>query len=298
MFLYDIGAFIGARYENHWEPIQKGIVITSASAHALVPKILAQEDTIVVYTHFLGSDSIESHFGCLRRHTGPRASANVVMLSMRAMMLSSLNKHGLPLDSIRSSPKIREQFSPAFKAMAIEHLDLSSCGRSKLLTFSEKQALYYMSGSIVRKLLEENPLCAKCKLILITKPNEQNLSRWESSDIPDELPPPEFFTFQRNFGGLIYISYPAFNFICGVTLLFRQLYKKHLCSADVVEVLREQIIQHLDILPWLPECICNLSELLIDYSVWPLLNGQLNQSNRFDAQNASEAMHCFHRIEE
>ena len=145
-----------------------------------------------------------------------------------------------------------------------------------------------MSGFIVRRLMEQNKVCLKCKSLLIFKPNGRNLARWDNCESPCELPPPEFFTMQRNFGGLVYVSYPVFNFLCGVAYLFNQLYDVFKCSTDILEVFREQLLLNLDLLPWLPECKCNLPELLIDYAVKPLLNSHLNQINQFKVQKAED----------
>lgn len=294
---YIIGSFNG-KFINHWLPIQKGIVVTTGATVALVTELLNQEDTKVVFTHFLGSDSIESYFGTLRHHTGPRASAHVVMLSMRSLMLSKINKYNGSLAFIRSSQRKRVQFSPACKEMAIDQLDLSSPARSDILSVTEKQALYYISGFIVRRITDQNSLCVKCKALLTSKPNGINLARWEGCETPCELPPPEFFTFQRNFGGLVYVSYPVFNFLCEVAQLFSHLYDQFKCSADLLEVFREQILLRQNILPWLPQCNCKLPELLIDYAVKPLLNAKLNEINRFDGKTAADALHRNSRSEE
>lgn len=239
-----------------------------------------------MYTSKLGSDTIESFFGTLRRHTGPRASASVVMLSMRSLMLSKINELGGSLSSIRASNKAREQCTPAFKAMAMKQLNKAP-RISAFLSKTEKQALYYMSGFIGRRIMDQNELCFRCKLLLLSKTNGRNLARWQGGEVPCELLPPEFFTFQRNFGGLVYVSYPVFNFLCGVAVIFNEVYEVFKCSTDIVEVIREQLVLNLDLLPWLPSCNCKLPELLIDYSVKPMLNAHLNRINRFGDQQES-----------
>ena len=145
--LYVLGFFEG-KFNNHWLPIHKGIVVTISAIVALSTDLLNQNETVVVYTSNIGSDTIESCFGTLCHHAGPRASPNVIMLSMCLLMLSKINELKGFLSFIRPSNKSLEQCTPAFKAMATMQMNLFT-SQYKLLTLIEKQALYYMSGFIV-----------------------------------------------------------------------------------------------------------------------------------------------------
>ena len=269
--------------------------MTTKSIVALSTQLLA-EGANVVYTHKFGSDSIESFFGTLRQQAGPRASSNKVMLSMRSLMLSKVTKYGSSLSAIRPSSPSGENFTPSVKLKVSQQNDLQ-VGRLNMLSSTEKQALFYMSGSIVQRILKENSLCVLCTRLVNSRPTATNLMQYDSASPPDGPTPPEFFTFMRNFGGLTYVSYPVFNFICGVALLFNRLYPSYKCSHDIVEVLREKLVRNINLLPFLPnKCNCNLAQTLIEYSVKPLLNAQLNRVNRFDALNASIAQR--HRVNE
>ena len=137
--MYVLGSFEG-KFNNHWLPIHKGIVVTTSAIVALSTDLLNQNETVVVYTSKFGSDTIESFFGTLRHHAGPRASSTVIMLSMRSLMLSKINELGGSLSSIRPSNKSLEQCAPAFKAIATMQMDLFT-SQYKLLTLIKKQAL-------------------------------------------------------------------------------------------------------------------------------------------------------------
>lgn len=251
---------------------------------------LISEGANVVYTHKFGSDSIESFFGTLRHQAGPRASSSVVMLSLRSLMLSKIIDNGSSLASIQPSVSSYNNFTSITKLRFEQQSFDASVGRSVLLSAPEKQTLYYMSGFIIRRMLSENSFCEKCLHLLAScRPNGYNLSRFDTSNQPAESPPHEFFTYLKNFGGLNYVSYPIFNFICGVAIMFNQLYLIYQCSTDILEVMREQISNRQNLLPWLPPCHCNLTNCLIDYSIKPLLNAHLNKVNRFDSKQASIA---------
>lgn len=66
-------------------------------------------------------------------------------------------------------------------------------GRANSFSESKKQALYYISGSIVQHLLKENTLCEKCMQLLEAKLNASKFMRYESGSAPESPAPPEFF---------------------------------------------------------------------------------------------------------
>lgn len=69
------------------------------------------------------------------------------------------------------------------------------------------------------------------------------------------------------------------------------------CSHDVLDVLRNKIVLNFNSLPLIPNsCNYNLALLLIDYSVKPLLNAQLNKVNRFEVHEVSQAQRRRQRV--
>lgn len=144
----------------------------------------------------------------------------------------------------------------------------------------ESQALYYISGFIAYRILNDGKvLCSICKRLLQAKPNPNSLLQWEKEVRPNGKLPNCFFTWQQDFGGIHYVSPAIFNFISSISGLFRALYKQFRSTPQVLDHIRFYIMKRINDLPWLPSCVCTLRTRLIDESLKCFLNAELALEN-------------------
>lgn len=250
--------------------MHRGLVITTESIISISKRLL-DEGALVVYTHNFSQDSLESYFGLLRYYSGPKATAQRIILTQRALTISKIYNKSLP-----TKRNFRKSYSSCSKGSG--NRAILVCPPP--LNTAEVQSLYFMTGSIAKRILNKEKLCFSSTRILNARPNSANILQWEKSDLPTEKLPDQFFTFQKEFGNLHYTSPAVFTFIRAVSSIFSSLYPLLIFISNILGRLRHAIMDRMEELPYLPQnCKCSLSIRLINESLKCLLNAHLNQSN-------------------
>ena len=235
-----------------------------------------EEGAAVLFSHRICQDSLESYFGVLRRGAGPKASANKFILTHRSLNICQHYKlfKTFNLTTSRFSP-IKQNYSQKLQK-------LTTTSEFKPLSFTEKQALYYMSGAAVRRLIMKKPhLCLLCKNALQHRVNYQQLmGSIDMTDNSNKTVPAAFYTFEREFGQLVYVKPAVFSFICNIAMLFTPLYKEYIKYPNIHSNLRSSLIDRFGKYPLLPtKCRCNLQSLLINELCQSLLSAHMKKSN-------------------
>ena len=156
-------SFQNEKESNRWKPVQRGIAISTNSIIRLSEKLFTL-GADVVYTHVFSQDFLESYFSVLRRYAGPRATSHRVILTQRTLQLSNLFTGKRAVQIPQESLSFKFNRKPIlctnyhFEKFLPDYLDVSD---------SELQAIYYIAGSITKRILNSGySFCVICKRLL------------------------------------------------------------------------------------------------------------------------------------
>ena len=107
-------------------------------------------------------------------------------------------------------------------------------------------------------------------------------------------PPPQLYTFHRDFGGLINVYIPIFKFMCSLFKRFNYLFSNFASQPNIQFKLKRALLADSVHLSWLfNKCRDNLGERLITASIPVFINAHCNHLNRIRVEEKRNSQDPF-----